>query len=215
MNNLSNVSKRARGRPARSAEPVGDDDAMLSQAFTLFSETGYESASMREIARRMGVSHNLLHLRFQSKEEIWRRAVDLRIGQSSLEVWEVFEKSPAVAIDHLAALIRAYCEGARRDPEISRMIMIESVRDSWRLDHLVERFIGPFQRRLDLLLKGIAEPGVEPISTIAFMSLLVNGVGVYFASRPLMERIGQGAEADNPDAMIERFVTALVRAVHH
>jgi TetR/AcrR family transcriptional regulator len=53
--------------------PNGD---LLPVALEAFADLGYEGASMRDLCRRLGVSHNLLHQRFGSKEGLWRAAVD-------------------------------------------------------------------------------------------------------------------------------------------
>ncbi len=69
---------RARGRPAHSAV---SDDILLETALQSFGENGYDGASVREIARRLEVSHNLIPQRFGSKENLWYAAVDHGFGR--------------------------------------------------------------------------------------------------------------------------------------
>src|SRR5271155_4283689 len=85
--------RRGRGRPARDAAPVIDDEALLDAAFEAFSQRGYEGVAVRELGRRLGISHNLIRVRFGSKEDLWRRAVDTRMGKGAGEVWAAIEGS--------------------------------------------------------------------------------------------------------------------------
>lgn len=70
------MSRRPRGRPSREDGPVAPNDHLLPLALATFADLGYEGASMRDLCRRLGVSHNLLHQRFGSKDRLWYTAVD-------------------------------------------------------------------------------------------------------------------------------------------
>jgi TetR/AcrR family transcriptional regulator len=68
------AAPRGRGRP-RAGDEV--DLAMLLQAaLDAFAETGYDGTSVRELSRRLGVSHALLTARFGSKEGLWFAAME-------------------------------------------------------------------------------------------------------------------------------------------
>ena len=49
---------------------------MLEAALVSFAELGYEGTSVRDLCRQLGVSHNLIHQRFGSKDDLWYAAVD-------------------------------------------------------------------------------------------------------------------------------------------
>jgi len=61
-------------RPTGKDEVVG---ALLEAAADLFSNAGIEGVSVREIAKRAGVNHGLVHRHFGSKEELARRVGDM------------------------------------------------------------------------------------------------------------------------------------------
>ncbi|OAN56233.1 hypothetical protein A7Q26_02150 [Sphingobium sp. TCM1] len=189
---------------------MGDDDTLLAQAFDIFTQWGYEATSLRDMARRMGVSHNLLPLRFGTKAEMWKRAVDLRVGQSSAASFAVLAQVDLPPQERIVKLIRTYCDTAAAHPEVTRLFAIEGIHESWRLDHLVGTFVEPFRRELEALLQALARDGSKPVSAIAFMSLLVNGVGTYYAARPLAERLDTPAEGQ--ENIRDRFVAVLVKA---
>ncbi|MDT7670530.1 MAG: TetR/AcrR family transcriptional regulator, partial [Pseudonocardiales bacterium] len=66
---------RPRGRPRKDSGPAPVDD-VLAAALHAFATHGYQGVSVRTLNRELGVSHNLLHQRFGSKEAIWYAAVD-------------------------------------------------------------------------------------------------------------------------------------------
>src|SRR3546814_13669184 len=67
---------RRRGRPANNAAHSVPEQRMLDLAFHSFAQKGYEGTTLRDLAKQLGVSHNLLNVRFGSKADLWRCAVD-------------------------------------------------------------------------------------------------------------------------------------------
>ncbi|XVU22341.1 TetR family transcriptional regulator [Actinoplanes sp. CA-054009] len=57
--------------PRRTRDPVRKQAAILAAARAVFAERGYENATIREIARRAGVTHGLVVLHFSSKEQLF------------------------------------------------------------------------------------------------------------------------------------------------
>ncbi|XVV09545.1 TetR family transcriptional regulator [Actinoplanes sp. CA-131856] len=57
--------------PRRTRDPVRKQAAILTAARAVFAERGYENATIREIARRAGVTHGLVVLHFSSKEQLF------------------------------------------------------------------------------------------------------------------------------------------------
>jgi hypothetical protein len=72
----------------------------------------------------------------------------------------------------------------------------------------------PFKQRLDALMAGVARTRtLRALSTPALMSILVQGVGFYFASAPLLQRIGAAEEIsqshlDDQVTLFAEFVLA-------
>jgi len=101
----------------RTRDPEGKRAAILAAARAVFAENGYEKATIREIARRAGVTHGLVVLHFTSKEKLFLAAVP---GASILAASEagdlnryVLADGPLAAmpadelIDRLARTLRA------------------------------------------------------------------------------------------------------------
>ena len=103
-------------RPGRS----GTREAILTAARESFTASGYDQASIRDIARRAGVDPALVHHYFGTKQELFAEAIDLpmdlatvleafvggdreRIGERvvglMLSVWDTrTDRSPLVAL---------------------------------------------------------------------------------------------------------------------
>jgi AcrR family transcriptional regulator len=191
---------RRRGRPPQNGEAAVDQAYLLSRAFQTFAERGYEGTTLRELSKQLGVSHNLINVRFGKKADLWRRAVEWRLESASLEVASAFDEA-ADDETRLRHLIHRFCQWATHHPDIVGLTHVEGRRDTWRLDYIAERFIMPFKRRLDRLLEQLAlQRPVTRISSAALMAILVQGVGYFFGAVPLQRRIGASDEVSVENA---------------
>jgi AcrR family transcriptional regulator len=207
--------QRARGRPAQNADQALDEDKLLGLAFATFAERGYEATTLRDLSKRLGVSHNLLNVRFGRKEDLWVRAVDWRMAQASPFVEIAFDEQADAEV-RLRHLVERFCLWAARNGDIVALTNVEGCRSTWRLDHIVEHFVRPFQRRLDDLLDAVRrQRPVHGLSTAALMALLVQGVGYYFCAVPMQQRLGAGQEvdADHADQQAAHLATFLLAAL--
>lgn len=192
---------RRRGRPALDTVHAIDESVLLGAAFAMFAERGFDSTTMRELARELGISHNLLNVRFGRKADLWKTAVDWRMVEASASVVAAFD-GQGTAEQRLRDLVRRFCEWATENRDIVGISYHEGQRDSWRLDYIAQTFIRPFQLRLDALIAEVrALRPVHALSTTALMALLVQGVGFYFAARPLQLQLGEAADESRETAL--------------
>jgi TetR/AcrR family transcriptional regulator len=186
---------RRRGRPAGDDAAAVPEERVLDLAFHAFSERGYEGTTLRELAKQLGVSHNLINVRFGSKADLWRRAVDARVARIAPRVWAAFDAPGLEDSERLAMLIHSFCRWASENLEFVGLSHIEGRRATWRLDYLVNAYIQPFKTRFDALLNRVgSQRQLRDISSSALMALLVEGVGFYFSSAPLLARMGAADE---------------------
>jgi AcrR family transcriptional regulator len=199
---------RRRGRPKADALHAIPEARVLDLAFRTFAERGYDGTTLRALAKQLGVSHNLLNVRFGTKSNLWRRAVDARVAQAAPPVYAAFNAPGLDAETRLRRFIHRFCRWALENPELVGITNVECRHASWRLDHIVDGYLLPFKQRLDALMEKVAmiRP-LRPLSTPALMSMLVQGVGFYFASGPTLERIGAAHEiaAVHLDAQVTAF----------
>src|SRR5258708_25003685 len=69
---------RKRAEQQRSLETRG---AILDAAIAEFAERGFEGASIRAIADRLGLQHPLITYHFRSKDLLWRAAAEHAFAQ--------------------------------------------------------------------------------------------------------------------------------------
>lgn len=94
-------------------------EAALSAAADLFADNNYSSVSVREIARRAGVSHALVHRYLGYKEDIFRAVIEWERKQAA-EFWNGVDSSQAIPYPgkggykfdrYIRTLLRARIEG--------------------------------------------------------------------------------------------------------
>src|SRR5882762_8170990 len=100
-------SSKPRGRPRAEDAPVALDD-ILAAALRAFARHGYEGVSVRTLNRELGVSHNLIHQRFGSKDTLWYAAVDRAFGDLVGEVATSFDPTLTDPLDQLNHAIRRF-----------------------------------------------------------------------------------------------------------
>ncbi|WAZ19658.1 TetR family transcriptional regulator [Streptomyces cinnabarinus] len=99
----------------RRRDPEGHRAAILEAARHTFAERGYARTTLREIARRAGVTHGLITRQFQSKERLFLAAVP---GNSDLE--RVVAGDPATLPDRIAhAFVQRMETDAVNDPLVT------------------------------------------------------------------------------------------------
>lgn len=187
---------------------------MLDVAFRTFADRGYEGTTLREIAKELGVSHNLINVRFGTKENLWRRAVDARVARIAPPLFDAFDAAGLDEEARLRELMLRFCRWAAENGDFAALSHAEGRRATWRNDYIVDVYIQPFKRRLDALLAAVsAKRAVHPISSSALLALLVQGVGFYFASVPMLERLGVDAEI-SPEQVDQQVATCADFLLH-
>lgn len=196
----ASASTRRRGRPPSSVPAAATDEAILDAALDAFAEDGFNGTSVRDISRRLGVSHNLVPQRFGSKSRLWFAAIDH--GFAALGRAAQVEVVPADPFLTLRRVIVGFVEAIAGRPALLRIINQEAARPGPRLDHLYERYIGPSSRSVEQALAELTKCGLaRPIPPAAFYFLLTHGVAGPLALSPLAERLGHTLSADDPDAL--------------
>src|SRR5881227_3100015 len=82
---LNSIVER-RGRPRKRAEQqrsLETRGAILDAAIAEFAERGFEGASIRAIADRLGLQHPLITYHYRSKDILWRAAAEHAFAQIS------------------------------------------------------------------------------------------------------------------------------------
>jgi TetR/AcrR family transcriptional regulator len=184
------MGTRARGRPVQSAV---SDDVLLEAALQAFGENGYEGASVREIARRLDVSHNLIPQRIGSKERLWYAAVDHGFGRLEKDLNREALTLGKDELLVLRGLILSFIEINAMHPSLLQIIHQEASQPGPRLDYLFKNYIKPVRDFGAEWLTRLAEEGrIAPISVTLLYFLMTHGAGGLFALPALTKLLRSG-----------------------
>ena len=163
---------------------------------------GYEGTSVRELARRAGVSHALLTARFGSKEGLWYAAMEHVLAQIE-PAWRAAGDAASAGVDDLAALRQALVQQvlfSAAHPQVMRIMNHEGAIDSPRVRFVVDRFINTLRPGVEDLLTRLAAAGrIRPIPYATLHYLAVAGTGAIYANPVEAALLGAPAHPDPQD----------------
>jgi AcrR family transcriptional regulator len=195
LNMSAKPNANRRGRPKADQAPAALDE-ILDQALRAFATHGYEAVSVRTLNRELGVSHNLIHQRFGSKQGLWYAAVDRAFSQQVTELATAFDPTLADPLDQLNHTIRAFVRYSAERPELLGLMNIEARVDSERLDYIYDNYVAPALAPLGRLLHHLQKNGrIRPISLRALFFLIAHGAAAPFTLAALARRF------DNTDPL--------------
>ena len=196
---------------ARAARPSADPtrERILTAALDLFSERSFEGATTREIAARAGVTQPLLNYHFQSKDALWRAAVDALFEELTNALGA--RADGLRGVDELTAtrlIVREFIFFSAHHPQLHRIITQECKLDGPRMDWLVERHIRPLYDSTVERLAHLVERGELPAIAPTHLYYIVTGAGpTMFVLGPECRRLS-GIDPDDP-TVIEAHADAV------
>jgi AcrR family transcriptional regulator len=191
------------GRPKAQDAPATLDQ-ILDAAFRAFATYGYDGVAVRTLNRELGVSHNLIHQRFGSKQALWYAAVDRAFGQQTTELATWFDPTLTDPLDQLNHAIRRFVLYNAERPELLGLMNIEGRVDSERLDYIYDNYIAPSLEPLGRLLEFLTSQGrIRHISLRALFFLVAHGAAAPFTLAPLARHF-DNAEPFEPNQIAEQ-----------
>jgi TetR/AcrR family transcriptional regulator len=204
------VTKPARnpGRPSPNA--TGAKPAILAAALQAFARSGYDGASIPSIAKAAGVAPPLIHYYFETKDRLWREAVEHSLGELRNESFAVLRATQGLApLDRLRSLLQVFAEFASRCPDHFSMIVAEARSDSDRFAWLQENYTGILFDEVVAILDLAREQGeIREIPRSELAVVLVGAILVHFTIYPSAQ---QGAAGLAPSAFVDLLFELLTR----
>lgn len=201
-------------RVATALEGADTRERIVSAALEAFTERGFDGATTREIATRVGVNHGLIPYYFRTKEKLWQAAVDLAFHDMQAEI-EAALAEPGLRDDRDRArrMIHAHVHFVARRPEFVRLMYEEGKRRGPRMRWLVDRHVRPQYAVIESLLEGGSTLGGFPpdIAPIHFFYALAGASGLLFHQAEECKRLS-GIDPFDP-AIVEAhadFVATLL-----
>jgi TetR/AcrR family transcriptional regulator len=119
---------------------------ILAAALRVFSTSGFEGSSLRQIAREAGEMHQLVVYHFKTKDALWREVVRSIFDESTQELsaahWAE-KAATAGPAEVLREMFQAFATFTARHPEFHRLLSFEGQVESDRFDWLIENYIRP------------------------------------------------------------------------
>jgi AcrR family transcriptional regulator len=165
------INKR-RGRPGY------DLASLLAVAVEVFNERGYDSTSMEDLSRRLGIAKSAIYHHVASKEDLLRLALDRALDGWS-DVADQAQRLDAPAIDRLEYLVRGSIAVLQAQlPYVTLLLRVrgntEAERDALNrrrdFDRLVADLVAEAERDGDI------RPDVDPAITARLLFGMVNSL---------------------------------------
>lgn len=211
MSEAAASAPRRRGRPPK--ESIDAAGLIRRAALQSFARSGFLGTSIADIAQEAGVAKPLVHYHFASKDELWQAAVSEAFTQLQGELlsfsaaWGELEPRPA--LQRLAHQLVAF---SARHPEIVRIVVDETGKDSPRATWLIDTFLAPMYQLAQGLIERFRHdpapgaalrhplppaevliPALMGMMNFAFLDerAIHNAFGTDVRSKPYQEQLGQ------------------------
>ncbi|WP_411126308.1 TetR/AcrR family transcriptional regulator [Streptomyces sp. x-19] len=202
MSTQTTPPARRGGRPPAQLAPATLEQ-ILGGALRMFADKGYDGTSIAALNRELGVSHNLIHQRFGSKEKLWYATVDWAFSRITTQLAPELKDPTGGPLEQTRRIIRRFVLVHAEHPEVLRLVNIEGVAETPRLAHLYEHHVEPMLDTLTAPLRRLIDQGqIAPVPVRTLHFLLAHGAGAPFSLLGLARRIGPGDPLD-PQAVIE------------
>ena len=196
------------GRP-RAEDAPATVEQILDAAFRAFATYGYDGVAVRTLNRELGVSHNLIHQRFGSKQGLWYAAVDRAFSQQVARLATSFDPTLSDPLAQLNHAIRQFVHYSAEHPELLGLMNIEARVDSERLDHIYDNYVAPALAPLGLLLEHLhRERRIRPISLRSLFFLIAHGAAAPFTLVALARRLDDADPLDHEQVDEQAALTA-------
>ena len=188
-------SRRA-GRPVQPTD-IPEEAEILARGLSAFAELGYDGASVRELARRLGVSHNFINDRYGSKGAFWHAVMDRSLGAKVAMLREMLTLPGEDDLVRLRGLLRAFHQANLAEPDLARVMQDEAIRGGPRLDYVFHRYVVPVRAAVAPIVERLADQGrVRPVPLDVMVYAVLAMTSVH-AELPLVRLLGDTFDADS------------------
>nr|WP_315591729.1 TetR/AcrR family transcriptional regulator [uncultured Cupriavidus sp.] len=173
---------------------------ILDAALTEFASKGFEAASIRSIADRIGVQHPLITYHYRTKDILWE-AVAVHAFDHIRHEWEGYlaDPPPVTAVEQVKLMYRALFRFTVAFPELHHFMLREIIDYSPRLQWLADTILRPL---IDRMLPQIREaqtagdlPMVDPVLLHYMMISMTSTLSTFGAEM----RATSNVSASEPD----------------
>ncbi|MFM0088280.1 TetR/AcrR family transcriptional regulator [Paraburkholderia sediminicola] len=166
--NVGNKSRPTELKRAEQQRAQETRSAILNAALAEFATKGFEAASIRSIADRIGLQHPLITYHYRSKDVLWQAVAEFVFERIRHE-WDanLTDTPPAMAADRVKLVYRSLFRFTVGFPQFHRFMLQEFLVYSPRLQWLADTVLKPLINWLIPQIRAAQDentlPKVEPI----------------------------------------------------
>jgi AcrR family transcriptional regulator len=186
-------------------------ERILDAAEAVFAERGYDGASLREVAGRVGIQSPSLYNHFPNKESLYAAVLERGVGPL-LDLLSGFVVDDDAGVDS-ERLIEAVMALLARRPSLPRLVLHETLAGGQRLTPILSAWIVPVFARAREMIE--VRPSARswrreqiPLLVLALYHVVVG----YFSIAPLYQQLnGEDLLSEPARARQTRFLAEMVR----
>ncbi|MFM2481837.1 TetR/AcrR family transcriptional regulator [Celerinatantimonas sp. YJH-8] len=177
--------KSTRGRRQSGLE--SGRKALLKAAMVVFSKHGYDSGSLRAIARRANVDVALCARLFGGKAQLWQAVIDSLVAIFEHDIKEQLEQLVKLAntapYEAMRQFIVLYAKHCTANPEFPAFFLQEAVNSPERMAIIREQLMRPMMHPvLEIAQKAKVAGVVRFDDPIIFIRMLTNSISLLLAA---------------------------------
>lgn len=194
---------------------------LLDAAGEVFAETGFRTATVRQICQRAGANVAAVNYHFGDKESLYREVLEGALKAAIAEFPPDYGlPADPTADDRLLAFVRSFLLrvlSGSKPAWLMSMMTREMVEPTAALDHLVENVQKPLFRILHGIVSEIAGPDAPPEVVLPCAQAVVAQCLFYKQAEQVIRRMGhrvpsEPAEIERLAQHITQFTLAGIRA---
>ena len=175
---------------------VPAEDEILARGLAAFAELGYDGSSVRELARRLRVSHNFINDRDGSKEAFWRAPIDRSLAGHVAGLRAALAVQGEGDLARLRRLVHVSHQANVAAPDLRRILQYEPMRGGPRLEYVFQHYPVPVREAVAPLVQRLVDEGRVrplPLDVMAYSVVAMNSVN---AEVPFVSLLGDTFAAD-------------------
>jgi AcrR family transcriptional regulator len=163
---------------ARRGRPGYDLDSLLDKAVAVFTERGFDGASMEDLSRRLGITKSAIYHHVESKDQLLALALDRALDELSAVVDEA-EVLPLPAIERLEFVLRGSVRVLVE--QLPFVTLLVRVRGNTPVERRALARRRDLDRRVGALVslaaaEGDVRPDLDPVITSRLLFGMVNSL---------------------------------------
>ncbi len=181
-------------RPSRRTSPASGPKrhprSTPERGLVEFGAKGFDGASTRAIAARVGAHQPQIHYHFESKAALWTAAVDYLFGLLREAMADVLPTEPTnIEVPQLAAAfadgIRRFVAFAARHPELNQILVHEGTADSERLKWMTHTHVKPLFEAVSAVWPMLRDAGCcSPSTAASSTTCVIGGASIPYVNAP-------------------------------